>query len=359
MSRTHRHGGMLRMLNNLRLTKFENVDLEDEFFDSLKQDYPGFEKWFSGKAKEPVYVVDNITKQGIRGFLYLKVENGVVSDVYPKMPKAKRLKIGTLKIIAHGTKLGERVLKKAFDTAIAENASEIYVTILPKHAALIQLFERYGFKHHGTKNSEHVFVRDMTSFSGDIIKDYPLISLKNKRYFMLAIYPEYHTKLFPDSILHNEDSDIVQDVSYTNTIHKVYIAKLSLTRMSRGDVVVMYRTTDRAGQARFRSVITSVCVVEEVRSKKDFSSVNEFLRFSVPHSVFSVQELRKMYAEFDRMYVARMTYNAAFTKRVIRDKLLDEVGISEQPRWDLRELTNKQTRHLAELGVLNERIIID
>lgn len=275
------------------------------------------------------------------------------------MPAAKRLKIGTLKIIAHGTKLGERVLKKAFDTAIAEGVSEIYVTIFPKHVGLIRLFEKYGFSKCGMKNGEIVFSRQMNIHNGDIIKDYPHISLAGHRYFLLAIYPEYHTKLFPDSILHNEDANLVQDISYTNTIHKVYIAKMPLTRMQRGDIVIMYRTTDRPGQARFRSVITSVCVIEEVKRKGDFANLAEFLKFSVPHSVFSVAELRKIYTDPDRHYIARMTYNAAFTKRVIRDKMLDQVGISEQPRWDLRELTEDQIRHLANLGVLNASIIVD
>ncbi|MGU3359661.1 N-acetyltransferase [Methylobacterium sp. M6A4_1b] len=347
------------MLNNLRLTKFEDIDLEDEFFDSLRADYDGFDKWYNSKLKQNCYVVDNVSKAGIRGFLYLKVENEEVGDVYPVMPAAKRLKIGTLKIMAHGTKLGERVLKKAFDTAIAEDASEIYVTIFPKHVGLIKLFERYGFTKCGMKKDEFVFCRKMKIHTGDIVKDYPHISLAGNRYYLLAIYPEYHTKLFPDSILHNEDVNLVQDISYTNTIHKVYIAKMPLTRMKRGDIVIMYRTTDRTGQARFRSVITSICVIEEVKRKKDFASLVEFLKFSVPHSVFSVAELRKIYADPDRHYIARMTYNAAFTKRVIRDKMLDEVGITEQPRWDLRELTEDQVRHLANLGVLNASIVVD
>ncbi|MCJ2044819.1 N-acetyltransferase [Methylobacterium sp. J-078] len=347
------------MLNNLRLAKFEDVDLSDEFFDSLREDYVGFNTWYNSKLNQNCYVVDNVSKPGIRGFLYLKVEDGEVGDVVPVMAAAKRLKIGTLKIIAHGTKLGERVLKKAFDTAIAEGVSEIYVTIFPKHVGLIKLFERYGFSKCGMKDGEIVFFGELNTHSGDIIKDYPHIALSGHKCFLLAIYPEYHTKLFPDSILHNEDADLVQDISYTNTIHKVYIAKMPLTRMKRGDIVIMYRTTDRPGQARFRSVITSICVVEEVRKKKDFSNLAEFLKFSVPHSVFSVAELRKIYADPDRHYIVRMTYNAAFTKRVIRDKMLDLVGITEQPRWDLRELTEDQVRHLANLGVLNANIIVD
>src|SRR4051794_36697877 len=146
------------------------------------------------------------------------------------------------------------------------------------------------------RNAGLVLLRDLTAMTGDAVADYPFIHCADRQFFLLAIYPEYHTDLFPVSILKNEDPDIVEDLSHTNTIHKVYIAKLALTRMKPGDVVVIYRTTDRAGQARYRSVVTSVCVVEEVRSRRDFSDVNAFLRFAKPHSVFTEAELREMYA---------------------------------------------------------------
>ncbi|RGS46893.1 N-acetyltransferase, partial [Bacteroides xylanisolvens] len=35
----------------------------------------------------------------------------------------------------------------------------------------------------------------------------------------------YHTPLFPDSILDNEERDksfLVRDIAYTNSIHKIY-----------------------------------------------------------------------------------------------------------------------------------------
>lgn len=40
------------MLNNLRLTKFEDIELKDEFFDSLRADYKGFDKWYNTKLKQ-------------------------------------------------------------------------------------------------------------------------------------------------------------------------------------------------------------------------------------------------------------------------------------------------------------------
>lgn len=128
--------------------------------------------------------------------------------------------------------------------------------------------------------------------------------------------------------------------------------------MNVGDIVVIYRTTDRPGQARFRSVATSICVVEDIKSKKDFGNENEFIKYCLPHSVYSKDELQRWFAE-PRLYTLKMTYNGALRRRPIRGTLLDDVGIPEQPRWDLKSLTREQFDRIIELGGLNESLIID
>ncbi|UGX91786.1 GNAT family N-acetyltransferase [Bradyrhizobium barranii subsp. barranii] len=93
----------------------------------------------------------------LSGMIYLKPEQGAVSDVTPPLADLKWLKVGTLKIEGRGTKLGERVLKKIFDTAIDENMDGIYVTIFDVHEDLIRLFERYGFQRVGIKSWPRLF----------------------------------------------------------------------------------------------------------------------------------------------------------------------------------------------------------
>jgi hypothetical protein len=191
------------------------------------------------------------------------------------------------------------------------------------------------------------------------VTDYPLFRTNGRKAWLLAVYPEFHSQLLPDSILKNEPKEIIKDVSHTNTIHKVYIGRLSLTRMKRGDIVVIYRTTDGVGPAFFRSVATSVCVIEETKAKKDFADEESFIEYASPHSVFSEEELRERYGSDDRLYVAKMTYNSAFASRITRGRLLEEVGISEQPRWDLRELTDTQVKAILDMGQVNARLIVD
>ncbi|MEI7347278.1 GNAT family N-acetyltransferase [Dickeya chrysanthemi] len=135
----------------LEYKKFSEVNIDDSFFDSLKADYPEFIDWFISKGNSNAYVSYN-EESKIDGFLYLKVEDEELNDMTPSFPQKKRVKLGTFKIDAHGTKLGERFVRKIFDFAAKENLSEIYVTIFDKHAGLIQLLSRYGFYKLSVKN---------------------------------------------------------------------------------------------------------------------------------------------------------------------------------------------------------------
>ncbi|MFT4252310.1 MAG: N-acetyltransferase [Caulobacter sp.] len=352
------------MAASMKLTKFEDVDLSDPFFDSLKAGYEEFPAWFAKKANEgqPVYVYQSDAGT-LMGFLYLKIEEGTVEDVSPHLPSARWVKVGTMKIVAHGTKLGERFIKKIFDFSISNKADGIYVTVFEEHSSLIRLLKRYNFQQHSTKTTpngvELVFVRDLRIFTGDSRKDYPFIHSGGKQAHILAIYPEYHTRLFPDSILNSETSDIVDDLSYTNAIHKVYICSMNVGKMKTGDILVMYRTSDKKGPAYYRSVVTSICVIEEVKSKKDFPTVGDFIKYALPHSVFSKDELRDWYGSSKRLHVIRMSYNAAFGRRTTRGKLIDEVGLSSTARWDTFKITKEQFLKITAMGEIHESLIVD
>ena len=192
-----------------------------------------------------------------------------------------------------------------------------------------------------------------------MLADYPFIRTKAHRAWLLAVYPEYHSQLLPDSILNNEPREMLRDVSHTNTIHKAYIGRVPLNQITRGDLVVIYRTSDGQGPAFYRSVATSICVVEEVSSKQDFASADHFVDYSRAHSVFSPAQLRNQFETNHRLYIARMTYNLAFNKRITRGRLLEEANISEQPRWDLREVTREQLLKIVKMGNIDARLIVD
>jgi len=347
---------------NLQLERFADINLNDPFFDTLKAGYQEFSSWFQRKAEEKAFVMKDEFGM-IQGFVYLKEENEAINDVIPPLPMDRYLKIGTFKINAHGTKLGERFIKKAFDFATDREIKKLYVTVFSEHEGLINLFLRYGFKkiaEKATNNGvENVLLKIIGEVNGDIDQDYPIVSLQNKQY-LLGIYPEYHTRLFPDSILHNEDASIVDDVSHTNSIEKIYICKMPRVKtLKKGDALVIYRTGDGKGKAWYRAVATSLCMVEEMKTKSEFKTLSSFLDYCLSRSVFTEDELAEFYSTWSHMYVIKMTYNAALKNRIIRKRLVEEVGLLEKDYWGFMELNSSQYSEIAELGGVDDSLILN
>jgi len=339
---------------------FKDVNLSDPFFDSLKGDYSEFESWFQSKADEEAYVLHD--DGSLVGFMYVKIEDGCVTDVAPQMPPAKRVKIGTLKVQPHGTRLGDRLLKKAFDHAVARGAEALYVTVFPRHDVLIGLLEEFGFERWGTKSTangeELVLVKVLGRITGDLRSDYPVMDTRAASKFVLSIYPRWHTQLFPDSILDNESYDILADVSHTNSIQKTYICFMDVSALDTGDLVVIYRTKDEKGPAWYRSVVTSVCAVEEVRAKASFASQAEYLSYTEPFSVFDRSDLIKWWNK-GQLYVIKMLYNAAFTRRLIRKDLVERFGLDADAYWGFFQLPDSVFRSILREGGVNDRLVVD
>ena len=351
---------------DLKYRKFADIDLNDCFFDSLREDYTEFDDWFRKKSAAGSNALVYYENGVLLDFLYLKIEDEEITDVEPALQKAKRLKVGTFKIDSRGTRRGERFLKKIMDVAVYKNVDEVYVTIFPKHDKLTEMFKKYGFvemakKVHPGKEEESVFVKNMRIIVDDVLKDYPKIQPEEKNKYVLSIYPKFHTKMFPDSILNNEEHvkyDLIKDVSPTNSIHKIYLCYMTnVAQLKRGDLVAIYRTNDGLGSAFFRSVVTSVCTVEEIKAKNDFKNIDEFIRDTNQYSIFAEDELRKSYQRQD-LFVIKMTYNIAFEKRVTRGYLIENVGISPAIYWGFFQLTDGQFNELLKKGETNENYII-
>ena len=292
------------IMDNLKFIPFSNIDLSDTFFDSLRDNYEGFDDWFQSKAELGARALVYYDNSTLLDFLYLKDEDEVLQLDEISLPKRKRLKVGTFKIERRGTNRGERFIKRILDIAIQHSFPEVYVTMFDDTDELLHLrhfFERYGFvevgrKSHNNGRSEAVLLRDMTAYTNNIIQDYPLINRTQGNKYLLAIRPEYHTKLFPDSILKNEHYNCLQDVGPTNSINKIYICWMEDTRQLRqGDNVIIYRTSDYQGPAAYRSVATSVCTVVETKTIDDFQNADEFVRYANKYSVFTENNLRESY----------------------------------------------------------------
>lgn len=192
------------------------------------------------------------------------------------------------------------------------------------------------------------------------LQNYPVLDLRTKNCFLLPIHPEFHTRLLPDSILNNESMSIVQDVSHTNSIHKVYLTAMhGAARLSQGDNLLIYRTGDGVSPARFRAVVTSVCVVEEIRHIREFSTYEEFHRYCGSYSVFSESELRQFFQTSRYPYIIRFSYNVAMIRRINRGHLLDNFGFRDGVRWGVDPIDPVTMKNVMLQGGVNESLIVD
>lgn len=354
--------------NVLSVTKkfFGEINLFDTFFDSFREDYVGFNKWFNKKSDEIAYVTHNMGN--ILSFLYVKVEDKTenYSDIFPPFKPKKRLKIGTFKVVSNGVRLGERFLKIIIDNAIQYKVEEIYVTIFEKRneqIRLIDLLEEWGFKKYGKKGDELVLTRDFKpSFNIDNPKTtYPFISTKSN-VFLVPIYPKYHTELLPDSYLKNESpNDFTENEPHRNAISKVYICRSVKRNVKKGDIIVFYRTKTQGQSAYHTSVITTIGIVEEKIDR--ITNENEFILKCRKRSIFTDNYLKEFwnYSSF-RPFVIKFLYVYSFPigTRLNRRQLLDLKIISGEDNElrGLKQITNEQFLTLLKETKTNESIIV-
>lgn len=261
---------------------FGEIDITNSFFDSFREDYNEFDSWFIKKFDNVCYVChsdDNLT-----AFLYIKVEEAgseSYSEITPIFTKKKRLKIGTLKVVSNGYKIGERFLKIVFDNANRYKVEEIYVTIFekrPEQGQLIEMLKDWGFVKHGiktTKNGDEiVLTRNFNKTAPINISNpkytFPFFSRETRKY-IIKIEPQYHTELFPDSINTREDkTKYIDNQPHRNRIGKVYISHSQDRHLKTGDIIIIYRMGETTPK-RYSSTVTSICIVEDV-----FTNINSF-----------------------------------------------------------------------------------
>jgi hypothetical protein len=347
---------------NVQKLKFGRINLDDDFFTSLKEDYVGFDKWFIKKYDEEAYITVNSNNGLLLSFLYLKVEDKdeKYMDINPAFSSKKRLKVGTFKVINNGFRLGERFIKIVFDNALKNKVEEIYVTIFDKRdeqRRLIDLLEQWGFVLWGKKNDEFVYVRDFSLKTNklNLKQAYPFIS-RNKNCFIVPIYEEYHTELLPDSILNTESTEeFIEDFPHRNGINKVYVSRAMMPHPSVGDLLIFYRTG-----GYYKSVISTIGIVQEV--KYDFDSENDFLIYCRKSSVFPENKLSEMWNYSSiKPFVVRFLYVYSFPHRINMKELIDLKvlsGVNDAPRG-FKHISKEQFNNILKATKSDESFIID
>jgi len=347
---------------NVQKLKFGRINLADDFFDSFKEDYVDFDKWFIKKFDEEAYITVNSNNGLLLSFLYLKVEEKGenYTDITPTFAAKKRLKIGTFKVINNGFRLGERFMKIIFDNALKNKVDEIYVTVFDKRneqKRLIDLLKQWGFVLWGKKNDELVYVRDFSKKTDktNLKQYYPFIP-RDTNYYIVPIYPDYHTELLPDSILNTESpAEFIEDFPHRNGINKVYVSRAMTPHPTKGDILIFYRTG-----GYYKSVISTIGIIQEI--KYDFGDEDDFVLYCRRSSVFPEKQLREMWRYSSvKPFVIRFLYIYSFPHRINMKELIDFQilsGVNDAPRG-FKQITKEQFNTILKVTKSDESFIVD
>ena len=333
-----------------------NIDLEDPFFDSLKEDYKSFEKWFIKKREEEATAY--ITKNGkkIGSFLMLKIEDE--NEDYSRMAKPlepkKRLKVSTMKVADTGRKIGETFIKLMVASAIEKKMDEIYITVFKKQQQLIDMITNYGFKEYtyqltekgdGTFEKEYIYVKN----AKPVEEYYPFISLTNKKYFLVPIQEEFHNILFQESEKNYQMSfdDIDGLNTASNSIRKAYLCNSHIKKIMPGSVLLFY-------SSGVKKAVTSIGIVDAVFNK--FDNFEDMFKLVRKRTVYDINSLKSNFKKDKLVILFKLYYSLP---NYVSFEFLKENKIITGPIQTIAEINlDKFNKILDECKLEKEKYII-
>ena len=299
---------------------FREIDVSDPFFDSLKQDYPGFEtEWFPKCAREGREALVFSDDSGLGAFVAMKQENESILLKGGACPAVPRLKICTLRLAERfrGQRLGEGAIGLVLWKWQELKLEEVYVTVFPSHTDLISQLEKFGFCAVGYNlGGELVYIRSRYNIDfSNPYKSFPFINPMFRKGGYLIVEDNFHDTLFPYSELRNTlQAQLDKDVA--NGITKIYVGKQRQAHYQKGEPVFIYRKYTGASGKRYRSCVTSYCVIDDViaikRNGQLLYSFEEFCKIVGNKSVFAIDDLMRRYREDRNVTVIRMLYCGYF-----------------------------------------------
>ena len=241
-------------LPNIECLRLYNVNIDDNIFDSLREEYDGFQEWLEKcfETQVEAWVVKNLGSNKIESICIHKEANEGDYAKY-NLPR-KSLKLATFKVDAchRGKKLGELMLKQAFLYAVENKFKACWMTVFPKHEVLIDFIRDFGFCQIGTTNrkdkntKEKELVFQKTFIEPDVfeleglayhIKYFPFYDDKDDiKKYIIPIKKDYHGDLFPEKKTQQSFPGMTKETP-GNTIKKVYLCHSSIRKLKHGDLL--------------------------------------------------------------------------------------------------------------------------
>lgn len=353
------------MVGKFSWMRFGDVNLEDVFFDSLKQDYPEFPDWFQKKVRQGEEALVFQDLNGIGAFIYLKLEEESLELKDGIRPSTKRIKIGTLKLSEQhrNQRLGEGAIGVALWKWQESLTDEIYVTVFKKHALLIRLLESFGFRSIGENpRGELIYLKDRRKIDYSTPKTaFPFINSYFSKAGLLPIEEQYHDKLLPYSELKGNNSEI-EEITAGNGITKVFVASpVSPVKYKVNEPLFVYRIYNGKPKT-FKSVVTSFGTVTRVKvikaNRSAFVTLDEFLNLVGNKTVFTEEELHEMYNKKNNLVILEFVYNGYFGKgNNINHFTLNQSGLFNDHPYNV-QYSAEQFKYILSLGKVDVNNVI-
>lgn len=353
----------------IRNIKAYEIDRQAKIFETLREDYEGFDNWFEQKCARQhreCWIVE--VRADIAGILIPKEESPRDTDA--KLLGSKILKICTFKIEPEhrGEKFGEQLLKKALWHAQSNKFDIVYLTAFEKQVDLISLLERFGFKKTHINNRGEAVLEKQMVYAEILANDrskileldrqfYPRIvdnDLVNK--FIVPIRPHYHKVLFPEIALatplplfgQQSETDLLTNVGRNdrtpgNTIRKVYLCRSPNTNLRPGDIILFYQSKDE--QFAHSQSVTTLGVVEDVNQ---FSDIDDLSKHVAKRSVFSRDDLQTMINEKKTPVKAIDFLLIGHSEPSISLEKLIEMQVLTWPPMSISQISENSYRSLKE-----------
>ncbi len=345
-----------------------NLDLNDQFFDSLKEEYGenNFENWFKRISREGRKCFVHLKENGKLGALLIyKVECEPI-DSTPPLFKKKRLKLSTFKVSHIGNIIGELFIKLAVDYSIKNKINEIYLTHFIKPSDfLVDLISEYGFENVSTLNQsgEKVFLKKLVYESkteyinaNEMSKKYypSYCDGKNVNKFIVPILPEWHKKLFTEYKSKQKkgrqptlDEFAGRFIIEGNAIKKAYVCHSNIKKISSGDIILFYRSQDE-------SAVTSLGVVE--KALNGIQNKEEIIRYIAKRSVYPIAEIE--YFAKKPVLVILFTWHFHLPNPLGLEEL-KEIGILKAAPQSITQITHEEYLLLRKRGLIDERFTVN
>lgn len=339
-----------------------SIPLADEIFDSLRENYVDFDKWWADKCvknRRPCWIVED---GGITSILVRKDETS--ADTYATQNVNKILKICTFKVRPEkrGFKIGELLLKKVFWFAQRNRYDLIYLTTFESQTSLIDLLEYYGFIHTASKpDGERIYEKLIsTGRLNAVISDdrfglhrlnYPrFVVAPDTKAFGIPIQENYHDILYPD-LRQQPQMDLFDPAGKRggprlpgNTIRKVYLCRAASNLGPPGSLLFFYKGKSNLLPSQ---AMTALGVVEDVRLAR---STRELLQMTGGRSVYSEQDIERWNASNDRPVKVINYLLAAYVEPVIGLRSLKAMGIiGNHPPQSIYQIPSSKIRGLLGL----------